>query len=163
MALYVDYINVMTYEFHNFAQQNYTGFNSPLFGRKDDYPNETTSNIKDAVQYYVDNGMRKDQIIVGFPTFGRGWTLLSENDTGVHAPCIGKSNGTRYFGWGGGATYADICDMLSKGARRVFDNEAKVPYLVLGKQWFSYDDEESYQIKVYLFLHINSIGFSSIG
>lgn len=41
--------------------------------------------------------------------------------------------------------------MLANGGQRYFDNETQVPYLIYGDQWFSYDDAESFKIKVKVF------------
>uniref|UniRef100_A0A914CV68 GH18 domain-containing protein n=1 Tax=Acrobeloides nanus TaxID=290746 RepID=A0A914CV68_9BILA len=139
MVPYVDYVGVMTYEYHNSIVQNYTGFNSPLFPRKDDFKNDTKKNIAYAGKYWADHGMPKSKILIGFPTFANGWTLDDTNKTYVGAP--GKAPHI-------GGSYPQICDMLSKGATRKFDDEAKVPYLIYKDQWFSFDDVDSYKIKL---------------
>jgi hypothetical protein len=50
--------------------------------------------------------------------------------------------------------------MLANGSKRMVDGNAKVPYLIYGKdQWFGYDDPESVREKVnfaflnYIFKH----------
>ncbi len=38
--------------------------------------------------------------------------------------------------------------MLANGGKRIWDSQQDVPYIVHGDQWFTYDDEESFSIKV---------------
>lgn len=56
--------------------------------------------------------------------------------------------------------YCQICEKLSNGANRVFDDEHKAPYITYpgdwgGSQWVGYDDFQSIQAKV-LFLFLNN-------
>jgi len=45
-----------------------------------------------------------------------------------------------------------ICIALSDGATRVLHDEHKTPYAYEGDRWIGYDDEESFQIKVYILI-----------
>ena len=43
---------------------------------------------------------------------------------------------------------SQIAAFLKKGALRVFDEEAKVPYSSMGRDWASYEDKQSIYEKV---------------
>lgn len=40
-----------------------------------------------------------------------------------------------------------ICEVVASGGKRTFDDQAKVPYVVKGNQWYGYDDAESIAAK----------------
>ncbi|CAK5069823.1 unnamed protein product [Meloidogyne enterolobii] len=142
MAKYVDFINLMTYDFH-ITSENKTGYNSPL--RTND-----SLNIIDAANYWVRGGMPRNKIIIGFPTYAHGFKLANPNskDLSVGAPASGPANATEFAQEPGVAAYFEICEMLAKGAKDFYDPNALVPYLYQNGEWFSYDNQQSYLQKI---------------
>ena len=78
MAKYLDYVNVMTYDFHG-DWEHQTGENSPLFS-SDDY------NAAFAMNYWAQKGMPKQKLLMGIATYGYGWKLNDPNNNGMTAP-----------------------------------------------------------------------------
>uniref|UniRef100_F1L7B8 Endochitinase n=1 Tax=Ascaris suum TaxID=6253 RepID=F1L7B8_ASCSU len=147
IAQYLDFILLMSYDFHG-AWQSQTGENSPLYARTDATTYQKTLSTNWAANYWASKGMPRNKIIVGIATYGRGWTLSNPSNTGLGAPGT-ASKPTPYLREAGIAAYYELCDMLSNGGQRFWDDEQKVPYLVQGNQWFGYDDVESVTIKMH--------------
>ena len=78
------------------------------------------------------------QIVVGIPTYARSWQLLFPCFPYYHAPCTRENCSL---------TFVKVQELLAQGGRRVFDKAAGVPYAYSGRQWISYEDEESMDVK----------------
>jgi chitinase len=85
MTIYLDWFNVMTYDFHG-GWESTTGHNAPLY--KND--TETASDIAPsfikskyncdaAIQAYLAAGVPSNKILMGLPLYGRGWQGLLMN------------------------------------------------------------------------------------
>jgi chitinase len=85
MTIYLDWFNVMTYDFHG-GWESTTGHNAPLY--KND--TETASDIAPsfikskyncdaAIQAYLAAGVPSNKILMGLPLYGRGWKGLLMN------------------------------------------------------------------------------------
>lgn len=72
---YVDYANVMTYDFHAWSRWTpFTGLNAPLVARREEVGSYLgTLNIAAAVRFWEEQGMRRDKIVVGLPTYGHSF------------------------------------------------------------------------------------------
>jgi chitinase len=139
LAQSLDFVNVMTYDFHGGWEQ-VTGENSPLYPA----PGDTTNwNTNFAMKYWAKKGMPKNKLLVGIAAYGRGWTLNDSNNHGIGAP--GQSApGLPITNTQGFAAYYEICNL---GGTRYWDNNQKVPYNVNGKLWYGYDDVQSVGLK----------------
>ncbi|CAB3401116.1 unnamed protein product [Caenorhabditis bovis] len=141
-----DFILLMSYDFFG-AWESLIGFNSPLYASSA-LPNIwNTWNVDWAAKHWHNKGMPKEKIIIGMPTYGRGWTVSSSANAkpgGSGSP----AKVTKYVQEAGVASYYEICEMLDSGATRYWDQESQVPYLVNGDQFWSYDDEESFSNKM---------------
>uniref|UniRef100_A0A915LC57 Kinesin-like protein n=1 Tax=Meloidogyne javanica TaxID=6303 RepID=A0A915LC57_MELJA len=148
ISKYLDFILLMSYDFHGAWEQK-TGMNAPLYGRDTDPPELKNWHVSGAANYWSLKGMPKNKIIVGIPTYGRGWTLTHpDNQRGLDAPGS-AAKPTKYVQTGGTAAYYEFCEMLANGAEHHFNKEMQVPYLVSDKdQWFSYEDVNSIRLKI---------------
>ncbi|XP_041364304.1 acidic mammalian chitinase-like [Gigantopelta aegis] len=145
LSKYLDFINLMTYNFHG-SWERKTGFNSPLYSSVSDA--NRILNMDAAARWWHKAGMPKNKITIGMATYGRTFTLSNQRDNGVGASAFNGPAGlvTRQKGFW---SYYEICQEIQRGGGRVvLDNIQKVPYYVKGPLWISYDNEWSLRIKV---------------
>ncbi|XP_069703819.1 chitinase-3-like protein 2 isoform X1 [Periplaneta americana] len=140
----VDYINVMTYDFHFYVWYlPWTGFNAPLYKEVDESGYFATLNTNWTAFYWESKGMPKEKIVVGLPTYGHSFKLINEDNHGPSAPASGFGT----LGDEGFVSYPEACQFVSDGAASVFDRESRVPYAFKNTDWISFDDERSLAYK----------------
>ena len=136
MAGILDWVNVMTYDFHSGGK--IAGFNSALYNHDD--PTSPRRNLHDAVEAIVSRGMPRARVVAGVPFYGRGWQ-------GVESSQV-WSAGTGTLRVGG---YSVIAETFLKSPEyvRSWDDVAKVPWLynAAKKEWITYEDPQSMRLK----------------
>ncbi len=82
---HLDYINVMSYDFHG-AWEPRTNFHSALFGSTDD---PSTGDVRfynsdNAIQAFLDRGVPASKLNLGIGFYGRGWTGVPNVNNGLY-------------------------------------------------------------------------------
>ncbi|MBM3665576.1 MAG: hypothetical protein FJW92_07275, partial [Actinobacteria bacterium] len=142
----LDFVNVMTYDFHG-AWDSTTGHNAPLVSPPGS-PGDARYDQTDAIAAFLDGGAPASKVTLGLPFYGRGWTGVGTADNGRFQPATGASTGT----WEAGMhDYEDLAaNYVGKpGWTRLWDDVAKSPYLwnATSRTFISYDDPQSLRIK----------------
>jgi len=145
IAKELDFINVMTYDFHG-TWERVTGHNSPLFRGSEDKGDLIYFNTDYAMKYWRDQGTPVEKLRMGFAAYGRTFRLTS-GSTGVGAPVQGAAAAGPYTREAGFWAYYEICTWLN-GATTGFIEDQQVPYAHKNSEWVGYDNKESYEIKV---------------
>lgn len=131
---YVDYIQLMTYDFHG-TWDSLTGFNAPLY--RD--PGSRFSgewSVNDTVHTYLNYGVPANKLIMGLPLYGRVYNQVTNAENGLYQS---------YSGGGSAIGYGELLNKYINlnGYTRYWGADSKVPWLFNGSQFISYDDEES--------------------
>jgi chitinase len=151
----VDWINLMTYDFH-VATEPATGLLSPLYGspRDPDTVSRESYNADAAVRAYLAAGVPAKKIVVGIPFYGRAWKGTEGN--GLFQPAQGPAMGQDEPGY---MSYSEIEQGPLKTFQRYWEEDAKVPWLheTEGGVFISYEDAESIGWKV-SYIRQNGLG-----
>uniref|UniRef100_A0A8D0DJZ1 GH18 domain-containing protein n=1 Tax=Salvator merianae TaxID=96440 RepID=A0A8D0DJZ1_SALMN len=150
----LDFISVMTYDFHGDWDTS-TGCNSPLHSGSD-WCDDDYFNCAYAMEYWRDQGAPAEKLIMGFPTYGRSFTLSSSGSTGLCASVSGAGPPGKYTEEAGYWAYFEVCSFL-KDAQVKWLEDQKVPYAYKGNVWVTYDDICSYRHKA-KYLKENNFG-----
>uniref|UniRef100_A0A8C7LZ16 chitinase n=1 Tax=Oncorhynchus mykiss TaxID=8022 RepID=A0A8C7LZ16_ONCMY len=145
IAKYLDFISVMTYDFHG-SWETFTGHNSPLYQGSHDTGDHIYLNTDFAMKYWRDQGAPVEKLMMGFATYGRSFQLASV-DSGVGASANGAAAAGPFTREAGFWSYYEICTFL-QGASFQWIEDQKVPYASKGNQWVGFDNRESYDTKV---------------
>ncbi|EAT48574.1 AAEL000389-PA, partial [Aedes aegypti] len=143
---YVDFVNLMTYDFHTLWDGR-TGHNSPLYAASWE-GSTSTLNVDAAIRGWLGDGLAASKLIMGIPVYAQTFTLASSGSNGVGASTIGGGTAGPYSQQAGMLTYLEVCERLKTGFTKVWDDVQKVPYAFSGNQWISYDDVTSIGLKV---------------
>ncbi|XP_075897875.1 acidic mammalian chitinase-like isoform X1 [Nelusetta ayraudi] len=145
LAKYLDFINVMTYDFHG-TWEGVTGHNSPLFKNSQDTGDNVYANTDFAMRYWRDKGTPVEKLNMGFATYGRTFQLSTQSDK-QGAPISGPAAAGIFTREAGVLSYYEICTFL-QGATVHWIEDQKVPYAVKQGAWVGYDNRHSFKTKV---------------
>jgi len=101
-----------------------------------------------AANYWVAQGCPKNKLMLGMATYGRCFTLANANNFGLGAPTTGPCPAGQYTREAGFLAYYEIQTLISQGARVIYDQEQRAPYLVSGTTWVGYDNVQSLTEKI---------------
>uniref|UniRef100_A0A8C5LT07 chitinase n=1 Tax=Leptobrachium leishanense TaxID=445787 RepID=A0A8C5LT07_9ANUR len=146
LSQYLDLINVMTYDLRG-SWEGFTGEDSPLFQGPADQGDYIYFNVESAMNYWKNNGAAAEKLMVGFPAYGRTFTLSNPSNNGLGAPTSGGGPPAHYTQEAGFMAYFEICDFLKQDATVVWNSPQAVPYAYKGNEWIGYDNQKSFQIK----------------
>lgn len=145
MHAHLDWINLMTYDFHG-GWSPMTNFHAPLAASSTDpSPDPATRdhlNVQSAVQAYRNAGVPADKLVVGVPFYGRGWASVAPQGNGLYQSFSGLPQGT----WEAGVfDYHDLAAHYVPTYTRTWHDEARVPWLYDAGSgiMISYEDPES--------------------
>jgi chitinase len=130
LAAYVDWFNLMTYDFHG-PWFNHAGHNAPLYAP----PTDFDGSVDEGVQYLTNTRkIPKEKIHLGLPFYGREF-----NASALYGPSTG----------GYDFEYSVIAPRRNAGWVYHWDEVSKVPYLTnpTNTQLASFDDSLSIRLK----------------
>jgi chitinase len=136
---YVDWINLMSYDFFNSLTAT-TGHHAGLYRAEHALPRDR--NADSAVSQYLAAGVPPEKIVLGVAFYGRAFAGVTARNNGVNQP---------YDHFQGEHSYKDLVERFvgKQGFVRYWDNRAQAPYLwnAATRVFISYDDPQSLAIK----------------
>ena len=86
---YFDYLNIMSYDYHGWFPPDhpFTGHNAPLYRRVEEEPEDHPGwyfNVFDTMRVFFEAGFPKSKMVMGMPTYGRGFILNDTEETGLY-------------------------------------------------------------------------------
>ncbi|GAA4274813.1 hypothetical protein GCM10022258_41090 [Aquimarina gracilis] len=164
----MDYFNMMTYDF-NGGWSNIAGHNAPVYPY--DGAEAPDFNWQTLLTRMIGMGVPTYKINFGAPFYGRG--VVTDGTADLNAPTVKRnvtiqpdgpiSTAADYTNWplevyDGTPNHFFIKQKTGPGTgwTRKWDDQAKVPYMVKGNFFLSYDDEESITEKA-KFINTNNL------
>ncbi|XP_075167829.1 chitinase 8 [Haematobia irritans] len=151
MMKYLDFVNVMAYDLHG-PWDPVVGINAPLYaGRSDTTERSRQLNFDAIVKYWINQGARRDKLVMGVPLYGRSFTLEDPNNHEVGAPHIGRGMAGQYSVEPGVIGYNELCEKFQSEQSKwhiEWENDQKVPYAYSDRNWVGFENEQSIALKV---------------
>ncbi|HPP16753.1 MAG TPA: glycoside hydrolase family 18 protein [Dictyoglomaceae bacterium] len=131
---YIDYCNLMTYDFRG-EWNRITGHHTNLYASS--YDPESISAEK-AVKLFIDAGVPSEKIVLGCAFYGKGWNGVENANNGLYQKAQEAFS----------ISYNKIKKLIgNEDFVRYWDGNACAPYLFNGNIFISYDDEDSIREK----------------
>ncbi|KAG8229921.1 hypothetical protein J437_LFUL009655 [Ladona fulva] len=146
LAKYLDWVAVMTYDYHGQWDKK-TGHVAPMYFHPDDDFYFFNSNF--SINYWISEGVPREKIVMGMPLYGQSFTLTQASTNGLNARASGPGQAGEFTRAAGFLAYYEICDRVKNQGWTVVKDPLKRmgPYAFHGNQWVSYDDAEMIRLK----------------
>ena len=115
VSSYLDFINVMAYDFHG-KWENTVGHNAPLFAPSSDSEWRKQLSVDHASNLWVRLGAPREKLIIGMGTYGRSFTLTDTNRFIVNEPASGGGTAGVYTRESGFLAYYEVKIVGESGA-----------------------------------------------
>ena len=140
VAPLLDWINLMTYDFHAGSREAH--FNAPLYAPGGDPTPDL--NVDASVRLYRERGVPAAKIVLGVPFYGCSYGRVPSANRGLFQPAGGPAPRE----WGAGEIDYDALMRKrpeARGFRRYWHPDARVPWLYNDSTgtWITYDDVQS--------------------
>lgn len=134
----LDFVNLMTYDISGSVRSGITNFNAALRpSSTDPRPDENRlyQNVEGTVETFLEARVPGENIVVGMPFYGRGFSGVPNENNGLYQPFTGEI-------WG---DYRQLLEDYLPTYQRHWHEEAGVPWLYSPDTgiMISYDDPES--------------------
>ena len=90
VARQLDFFNVQGYDFHG-TWETSTNHASPLFDDKQDPDSSENFYIDYTIRSYLQAGVPGEKLVLGIPTYARGWTGVPSTDHGLYQSSTGPA------------------------------------------------------------------------
>ncbi|GFR87630.1 acidic mammalian chitinase [Elysia marginata] len=146
---HVDYMLLMTYNFHGSGWEKYTGHHTPLLPHPLDPEGEQRElYVLWAINYWLNFGVPRSKLVMGMASYGLGWKLTDSSQTGVRAPADGGNTKGKYTEESGILAHYEICEhVIQDGWNVEWIDEQKAPYAYGQGEWVGFDSPDSFYIK----------------
>jgi chitinase len=149
VAKQLDYYNVQGYDFHG-TWETSTNHASPLFDDKQDPVGDENFNIDYTISSYLQAGVPTEKLVLGIPTYARGWTGVPSTDNGLYQTSTGPAPfpPADYLQTPGVITYLTAAGLT--GFTRHFDYKRIAVWLYdpNSQTFWSYDDPVTVWLKM---------------
>ncbi|RDD80605.1 chitinase [Dyella tabacisoli] len=148
----VDFINVMTYDFHG-AWETTTNFHSALYKPLGDPSTGDAAqyDTNDAIQAFLAAGMPASKINLGIGFYGRGWASVPNANNGLFQQSSTAAPGTYEAG------IEDYKVLMNLGYPAFDDTTTGAHWIFNGSTFWSFDDPANIQRKM-TYLKSQSLG-----
>jgi chitinase len=139
LHIYLDWINVMTYDFFNSLTAT-TGHHAGLYRSRYAAPNDRYADA--SLKQHLAAGIPADKLVLGVAFYGRGFAGVKPQHNGLNQP---------YQRFEAAHPYSELVQQFigKQGFVREWDAQAKAPYLwnAASRTFITYEDPESIAIK----------------
>jgi chitinase len=148
VARQLDFFNMQGYDFHG-TWETSTNHASPLFDDKQDPDSSENFYIEYTIRSYLQAGVPGKKLVLGIPTYARGWTGVPSTDHGLYQTSTGPAPfpPTDYLQTPGVITYLTLTGLT--GYTRYFDHRRIAVWLYdpNTQTFWSYDDPVTVWLK----------------
>ncbi|KAL9578954.1 MAG: hypothetical protein Q9203_006905 [Teloschistes exilis] len=143
IAKHIDWFNVMTYDLHG----TWDSTDKYIGAVVNAHTNLTE--INQTMDLLWRNNINPDQVVLGLGFYGRSFTLTDPSCTHAGCPFSSGGNPGECSASAGTLTFAEIQRLVAAGAQETLVQDAAVKQAVFGgNQWVSYDDAETFKMKI---------------
>jgi len=148
VARQLDFFNMQGYDYHGTWEAS-TNHASPIFDDKQDPDSSENFYIDYTIRSYLQTGVPGEKLVLGIPTYARGWTGVPSMDHGLYQSSTGPAPfpAADYLQTPGVITYLTLTGL--SGYKRFFDERRLAVWLYdpTTQTFWSYDDPVTVWLK----------------
>ena len=127
LGAYLDALHLMSYDLLG-EMDNITGHHTAMRPFND-------LSVVSGLKVWTDGHFPRSKIVLGLATYGRSFSLVSNDKHGLGAPAKGPGAPGKYTKQNSFLAYYEICSKISNGMTVVETNKVGAPYGYQGNQW----------------------------
>lgn len=130
----VDFINLMTYDFHG-PWDSEVGHHSQIYPHHNESGYRKELNVAASVTYWLSKGALATKLVLGVPTYGNHFVLSNSSQHKIGSEINAKETKISR----GNIGYDEYCATKNLGWKQRFDTNYRVYYAINDTSWLGFD------------------------